>query len=55
MHWAETPHLEKQNQISRSNSVLNFSEPSLTVVAVVVKTFTYVLFLVSENFSLMSI
>ena len=45
MHWAKILHSEKQNQISRSNFVLLFLEPSLTVVAVVVKTFTYVLYL----------
>ena len=45
MHWAETSHLEKQNQISRSNLVTISLEPSLTVDAVVEETFAYVLFL----------
>ena len=42
---------KKQNHISRSNSVPIFSEPSLTVVAAVVKTFAYVLFLLQQKFS----
>ena len=50
MHWAEASHSEKQNQISRSNSVPIFSELSLTEVAVVVKTFANVLFLLWKKF-----